>query len=164
VGQRVTSCHGVNQTMSNAHKACAGSGECVVFTADDHSIPFEYQLPHDLPSSYSGRWGQVKYVIKAKLQRHWKFDIDRETDLIVKSLVDLNEEPELAVSTLSTLLLLVISCNEIIYKYNSMLAVAKPGDAMAEGLDLSVSRYSILIMRVQTANSCMLSWCYLGLI
>ena len=69
----------------------------IVLTADNHSIPFEYQLPRDLPSTFSGRWGQIKYVVKAKLQRPWKFDIEREIEFTVKAVVDLNDEPELAV-------------------------------------------------------------------
>lgn len=91
----------MGQKLTSAGVENADEG--VVFTADNHSIPFEYQLPHDLPSTYSGRWGQVKFIIKAKLQRPWKFDIDRETEFTIRAVVDLNEEPELAVCRLNRL-------------------------------------------------------------
>ena len=63
-----------------------------------HSFPFEYALGRDLPPTYGGRWGQVRYAAKAILHRPWKFDIVREKEIVVQSLVDLNNEPELAVS------------------------------------------------------------------
>lgn len=72
------------------------SDDGIVLPAGNHCFPFEYILPRNLPSTYEGRWGQAKYVVKAALQRPWKFDIDRETELNVKAFVDLNDEPELA--------------------------------------------------------------------
>jgi len=74
--------------------------DSLLLPAGVHSFPFQYKLPSDLPaSSFEGRWGQVRYTVKAVLQRPWKFDIERERDFVVMTVLDLNDEPELAVSS-----------------------------------------------------------------
>ena len=67
--------------------------------AGSHEFPFEFTLPTSLPASFDGQWGQVRYVVKAILSRPWKYDIEREKNFEVKGYSDLNEEPELAVSS-----------------------------------------------------------------
>lgn len=64
-----------------------------------HSFPFQWKLPAHLPAStFDARWGQVRYTISALLQRSWRFDVERERELIVMTSLDLNDEPELAVT------------------------------------------------------------------
>ena len=77
----------------------AGVGdEGCVLAAGNHGFQFDYTLPSDLPSTFEGRWGEVKYVVKATLKRPCRFDIEREAALTVTAHLDLNDEPELSVS------------------------------------------------------------------
>jgi len=78
--------------------ADATNEETVVLAAGNHGFQFDYTLPRDLPSSYQGRWGQVKFTVKATLKRPCRFDIERETEMNVIAYLDLNDDPELAVS------------------------------------------------------------------
>jgi hypothetical protein len=73
--------------------------EGIIISAGSHLFPFEFTLPRDLPASYDGVYGQVKYGVRAMLVRPWKFDIEREKDFEVTGYMDMNEEPDLAVST-----------------------------------------------------------------
>jgi len=66
--------------------------------AGSHGFQFDYTLPRDLPSTFEGRWGSVKYTVKATLRRPDRFDIEREAELTVSAHVDLNDDPDLAVS------------------------------------------------------------------
>lgn len=73
-----------------------------LFAAGNHGFQFDYTLPSDLPSTFEGRWGEIKYSVKATLRRPCRFDIEREAELTVSAHVDLNEDPELAVSSSRT--------------------------------------------------------------
>ena len=68
-----------------------------MLAAGQHGFQFAYTLPRDLPSSYDGRWGSVRYGVKATLSRPGRFDIERDADLSVTAHLDLNADPELAV-------------------------------------------------------------------
>ncbi|ELU02816.1 hypothetical protein CAPTEDRAFT_212962 [Capitella teleta] len=71
--------------------------EGILISAGSHIFPFELTLPRDLPASYVGQFGQVKYGVHAMLVRPWKFDIEREREFEVTGYMDMNEEPDLAV-------------------------------------------------------------------
>ena len=66
-----------------------------------YKYPFEYELPSSLPASFQGKWGQIAYSARLALERTgWRADdIEREQDFIVRANYDLNEEPELVVSS-----------------------------------------------------------------
>jgi len=68
-----------------------------VLVAGNHGFQFDYTLPRDLPSSFEGRWGHIKYTVKVTLRRPDRFDIDREAELTVCAHLDLNDDPDLAV-------------------------------------------------------------------
>lgn len=55
-----------------------------------HSFPFTCALPPQLPSSFEGEFGYVRYTIKVTLDRPWKFDQDTKMAFTVISPVDLN--------------------------------------------------------------------------
>lgn len=82
----------------SAHLTSGEAEESIYLPAGVHNYPFEFDLPHDLPGSFDGRWGQVRYGVKVTLVRPWKFDIEREKDFTLRCVIDLNDEPELAVS------------------------------------------------------------------
>lgn len=58
--------------------------------AGSHSYPFTCALPPQLPSSFEGEYGYVRYTIKVTLDRPWKFDQDSKMAFTVISPVDLN--------------------------------------------------------------------------
>ena len=100
-------------TSQNVQTVTSAEGEerIVVIPSGNHVFPFEFTLPLDLPASFDGKWGQIKYWAKVTLERPWKFDIEREKEFKVKAHVDLNLEPELVVSFLSVALLVHIYVN-----------------------------------------------------
>ncbi|XP_053681063.1 arrestin domain-containing protein 3-like [Anopheles nili] len=55
------------------------------------SHPFCYQLPVNLPSSYEGKHGHIRYALKVVLHRPWKIDSKYKVVFNVQCLVNLNE-------------------------------------------------------------------------
>lgn len=62
-----------------------------------HTYPFTCALPPNLPSSFEGEFGHVRYTIKVTLDRPWKFDQDTKMAFTVISPIDLNQNPALKV-------------------------------------------------------------------
>lgn len=60
----------------------------------EHKFPFTYTLSPNLPSSFEGIYGYVRYTITATLDRPWKFDHEVKTPFTVISSLDLNQEPK----------------------------------------------------------------------
>ena len=87
-----------SESAAAAASAAAECSDAVVLVAGQHGFQFDYTLPSDLPSSYEGRWGSVRYGVKATLSRPGRFDIERDAELNVTAHLDLNQDPELAVS------------------------------------------------------------------
>lgn len=58
-----------------------------------HEIPFEYRLLENLPSSYEGLYGHIRYLCCATLVRSWKFDITCKKAFTVVAHEDLNRIP-----------------------------------------------------------------------
>ena len=70
--------------------------------AGRHEYPFSLALRPDLPSSFEGEYGYVRYHCKATIDKPWKFDHDTKYAFTVISHLDLNLEPqELRVSEIS---------------------------------------------------------------
>lgn len=69
-----------------------GDGE--FHPAGTHQFPFEVPLPIELPSSFEGEHGYVRYCCKATIDKPWKFDHEVKTAFTVLSRLDLNDEPE----------------------------------------------------------------------
>nr|CAH0110052.1 unnamed protein product [Daphnia galeata] len=64
--------------------------------ADDGlKFPFSFALPHEIPCSYEGKSGNIRYSIKAVIKRHSLFKMVYVTQLvyfIVKAVVDLSKD------------------------------------------------------------------------
>lgn len=65
----------------------------VSIPAGNHEYPFSFQLPLNLPSSFEGEFGRVRYDIEAVVKRSWKFDYNTKVIFTVNALVDLNLQP-----------------------------------------------------------------------
>ena len=63
-----------------------------------HSYPFSFILPQNIPGSFEGSHGHVRYTIKGTMDRSWKFDHDCTVGFTVNSLVDLNQNPSAQVN------------------------------------------------------------------
>ncbi|VDI06184.1 Hypothetical predicted protein [Mytilus galloprovincialis] len=59
-----------------------------------HNFPFQFILPPTLPSSFEHQYGQVRYMLKATIDKPWKFDHHTKLPFTVVSLLDLNAIPE----------------------------------------------------------------------
>ena len=56
-----------------------------------HSLQFNFKIPSfSLPSSFESRHGHVKYWLKARIDRPWRFDESTTTEFDILDLVDVN--------------------------------------------------------------------------
>lgn len=63
-----------------------------------YSYPFQFQLPPNLPTSFEGEYGHVRYWVRASIEKPWKFDHMTKKAFTVVSALDLNSLPEANVS------------------------------------------------------------------
>ena len=59
-------------------------------SSGQHQFNFSFQLPHNIPSSYEGVHGTVRYFVRAILRRPWKFDYEYKFPFTVNTIADLN--------------------------------------------------------------------------
>lgn len=64
----------------------------------EHVYPFNVSLPHQLPSTFNGEYGHVRYTAKVTIDIPWGKDKENETLFEVISPFNLNDEPSLSVS------------------------------------------------------------------
>lgn len=57
-----------------------------------HTFPFQLSIPASAPSSFSCSHGYVRYLLKAKVERPWKVEVNTRTLTVVSDL-DLNLRP-----------------------------------------------------------------------
>ncbi|XP_023175766.2 arrestin domain-containing protein 17 [Drosophila hydei] len=61
-----------------------------------HNYNFACQLPYQCPSSFEGRYGCIRYIVKVLLIRPWKYDQAYTHGITVLKMMDLNvETPQL---------------------------------------------------------------------
>lgn len=56
-----------------------------------HMYPFCFKLPSRLPSSFTGEYGSVRYTLKAKIIRPWRFDRKIVNEVILRDKIDTND-------------------------------------------------------------------------
>lgn len=84
--------HYLNIAVTVYGKAPGQSGPNPVLNAGEHSFPFEFRLPEEnLPSTFVGKNGYVKYWLKAILDRPWKDDKAVAEAFTVLERVDVNQ-------------------------------------------------------------------------
>uniref|UniRef100_A0A1I7ST33 Arrestin_C domain-containing protein n=1 Tax=Bursaphelenchus xylophilus TaxID=6326 RepID=A0A1I7ST33_BURXY len=57
-----------------------------------HEIPFSYTLPKNLPTSFEGDFGFVRYTCRAICERPWDFDIVSICPFTVVGIEDINQD------------------------------------------------------------------------
>ncbi|CAI6363912.1 unnamed protein product [Macrosiphum euphorbiae] len=62
----------------------------------EYVYPFNFSLPHEIPSTFKGEYGEVFYTAKVKINVPLRMIIEKKTTFEVISPVHLNEEPSLA--------------------------------------------------------------------
>jgi hypothetical protein len=62
-----------------------------------HTFPFSFVLPPNLPSSFEGQHGYVRYSVKGVIDKPWKFDHSTKRVFTVICLLDLNTDPNATV-------------------------------------------------------------------
>ena len=59
-------------------------------------FPFSFSLPHEIPCSYEGKSGNIRYSIKAVIKRHSlllkRVYVTQQVYFIVKAVVDLSKD------------------------------------------------------------------------
>ena len=88
--------------IKSSRTSLSAADDGLVLVAGNHGFQFDYTLPGDLPGTFQGRCGEVKYAVKATLRRPGRFDIEREAEMTVCAQLDLNDDIDLAVSIHST--------------------------------------------------------------
>lgn len=68
-------------------------GDNFTLPAGRHTYPFSFVLPHQLPSAFEGKHGHIRYVIKATVDRPWKFDYEAKVMIPIVAQLDLNFIP-----------------------------------------------------------------------
>lgn len=69
----------------------------------EYVYPFNFSLPHQLPSTFNSDHGNVRYIAKVKINMYQRMNKGKEIMFEVNSLINLNGEPSLAVSIFSNI-------------------------------------------------------------
>lgn len=70
-----------------------GPSQELILPPGEHIYNFSVNLPGNLPSSFEGKYGHIRYTIKAKMNRPWAFDEKVKALYTVLSHLDLNTDP-----------------------------------------------------------------------
>ena len=65
----------------------------VLESGRQHELPFSFVLPDAIPSSFEGKFGHIRYIIRATLIRPGKWNYQCRIGFNVSSFVDLNAIP-----------------------------------------------------------------------
>lgn len=63
-----------------------------------YCYPFQFQLPENIPSSFEGEYGHVRYTVKATIEKPKRFTHVTKTAFSVIGSLDLNTIPQIDVS------------------------------------------------------------------
>lgn len=70
----------------------------IILPPGKYSYPFQFQLPPNLPSSFEGQHGYIRYWVKATIEKPWSYEHVTKTAFSVISALDLNSLPDASVS------------------------------------------------------------------
>ncbi|KAL3865316.1 hypothetical protein ACJMK2_006937 [Sinanodonta woodiana] len=71
------------------------TNDTVVLPAGQHIFPFNFMLPHGLPSSFEGKYDcYIRYWVEGIIDKPWKFDHRVKMPFTVVAILDLNQEPD----------------------------------------------------------------------
>ena len=73
-----------------SNNSLAIDGDCEDMEEGNHEYPFSFQLPEHLPPSFDGKYGKIRYVIKAFVYGPGDSDYSAKLPIVVKTVVDLN--------------------------------------------------------------------------
>ncbi|KAK3583547.1 hypothetical protein CHS0354_026132 [Potamilus streckersoni] len=83
-----------DQTKVVLGRAPHETNDVVVLPAGQHIFPFNFMLPHELPSSFEGRFDCfIRYWVEGIIDKPWKFDHRVKMPFTVVTFLDLNQEP-----------------------------------------------------------------------
>lgn len=110
-------------------------GSYPVIEPGEHLFPFHFQIPHRrLPSSFEGKFGCIRYSLKATMDRPWKSNYNSKCAITILEVVDINESWALAPIVMERELQAQFMC----FKRGSIVAQIKtdrrgycPGEAIA---------------------------------
>ena len=71
----------------------AGTSEGELHPAGEVVYPFKFQLPPNLPCSFEGWDGSIRYYIECRIKRPGSSDIWSKLPFTVNSVLDLNQHP-----------------------------------------------------------------------
>ena len=75
------------------------TGENPVLQPGEYNFPFQFHTPtQNLPTSIEGKFGHVRYWLRASIDRPWRFDITTKSVFTVIEYVDINIDEQLLVS------------------------------------------------------------------
>lgn len=62
------------------------------------TYPFNFLLPQNIPSSFRGIGGRIKYEIKVTVEKDWQFDDITKREITILAPFDLNTDAQLSLS------------------------------------------------------------------
>ena len=65
-------------------------GESFDLMSGKYEYLFTFRLPNELPSSFEGEHGWVRYTLKATVVRPWRSNYEIKVPITVNTIVDLN--------------------------------------------------------------------------
>lgn len=72
-------------------------------SAGKYVYPFSFILPVNLPSSFEGKFGSIRYTAKMTVERPWKWNKEIKAAFTVITPYDLNIIPNIAVNNYSNI-------------------------------------------------------------
>jgi len=69
----------------------SNSGSRMVLPAGQTNYPFMFQVPPNIPSSFEGLRGHIRYEMKAEIDRPWKFDHKVKRPITINDIIDTNQ-------------------------------------------------------------------------
>lgn len=70
-----------------------GSGHRTTIEPGERGYDFSFTIPYNIPASFDGDHGEIKYTVKAKLDIPWAFDLKSKKEFIVNDFMTINDYP-----------------------------------------------------------------------